>query len=318
MIDMDIATKNIFFFKVQSEKNLNELFKNQLEEPLRLQNQPLKYSIEELLRLGCFYINQKRVSDGQFFQNIPLHSGDIVRIHTNPKRFPKALEVQQDFSKLLIKETPDFILLNKPAGIPTHETLDNKIENLFYEALLFFNRPLYLTSRLDCDTQGLILFAKTKKFQQEWNTKLQAGQIKKIYLATSAHKIPEGVYTHYMLKSKRCPKKLFDSPLPNTLQCQLKVLSVSDNLNFHHGDKQTKIIYHHKVLLITGRTHQIRAQFQHLGAPLIGDSIYGDKTHPGLETLDNLQKSARESTFSKKLGLECIELWDKEFKIGSL
>lgn len=159
----------------------------------------------------------------------------------------------------------------KPQGLPIHpdrkyqtDTLGNRIiGNLTFDG----TPQLHIATRLDKDTQGLVLGAKdciTKRLLTEM---LESQQIQKTYLAKVLGHLPQ----HY---------GTIDLPL-----------SRNDSINTTYPDVHGKTaVTHYKVLWydtqcslvmlnpISGRTHQLRAHLKALGCPIVGDSIYGNDT----------------------------------------
>lgn len=214
-------------------------------------------SIEELdflQSLGSVYFNDQRLLD-----DCELKDQDYLRIHTNPRRFPFSGQIQVVF------ENEDLLIFDKPSGIPCHPTVDNIQENL----IVYFKKQtgldIKLTHRLDVPTSGLIVFAKTKQAQGDFHKVLQSREVEKIYVAeVEAPGIPLGLYEHHMLKTEYAPKEIRENASDQTVNCLMKVLE-----NQIENDK-SKL----KIQLLTGRTHQIRAQLNFLGFPILSDSLY--------------------------------------------
>lgn len=203
----------------------------------------------ELLNLGAVYVNHHRVSVATL-----LNEGDYVRIHTQPKRYPVD---KINWRKVILFEDENLIVLDKPYGIPVHPTLDNTKENILVQLSQAYGAPLFHTHRLDIGTQGLLLFAKNQKTQIEINNLFLNRQIKKFYRALTSKPLIPGVLIHFMQPSKRSPKILSDRPLPGYKKCELQI----------HANLEIE--------LITGRSHQIRAQLAFEKNPILGDTLYG-------------------------------------------
>jgi 23S rRNA pseudouridine1911/1915/1917 synthase len=229
-----------------------------------------KEQIQDLLDLGSIYRNHERVS------NVPTEIllGDYVRVHTKPRRYFITT------TDLLIFENDDFVVVNKPSGIPVHATVDNRRENLLYFLSQKMNCDLKVTHRLDVATQGLIVFAKTEEFQKDFNQYLTQNKIQKIYRAIVHGKIPVemvGVdWIHYMEPSPRAPKKVSAKEIPGWQKCVLQILE-SRVVN---NDYSEVIIE-----LKTGRTHQIRSQCSANGFPIVGDTMYGSIYSCGIDKI---------------------------------
>lgn len=215
-------------------------------------------SAQELIDFGSVYINHQRATT-----NTVLKKSDYVRIHRKPRRFHvNSIDWQQRF----VFENDQIVIVNKPAGIPCHPTVDNIKENLLFDIEKTLGKKFYITHRLDIPTQGLLVLAKDKLTQNLINTGFAERKIKKIYQAHSnSNPIALGLHEHYMIKSPRAPKTILNQKENNTDTCQLIVHQITDCGKY----------FQYKIELLTGRTHQIRAQFSHLGAPIIGDLTYG-------------------------------------------
>ncbi|MFP5520639.1 MAG: RluA family pseudouridine synthase [Bdellovibrionia bacterium] len=219
-----------------------------------------EYSAHFLISFGCVYVKNQRVIREDF----ALDSGDYLRLHTRPRRFPMPL---LPLAEVRVFENENFLVINKQPAVPCHPTVDNLHENVlsFYSQEL--GQPLFLTHRLDVPTSGLLLLAKTKEYQSEFNNLLKARKVRKIYQAQAHGVVKEqGLWRHYMKPSPRAPKEVFLQAQEQDYQlCELlaKVLEIQE---------QKSLL---EIELLTGRTHQIRAQSQAMGHPLIGDTLYG-------------------------------------------
>lgn len=217
-----------------------------------------KKEADTLLRLGCIYLDELRL-----FEDQALEKGAHLRLYLKPTRYPVSGTKWRD---RVIAEENEFIVVNKPPGIPTHATVDNWYENTLFQMRSLLGTDLFVTQRLDTPVSGLILFAKTKKFQATFNELLKSGKVKKIYHAFCENTVPTGLKIHYMEPGEKIPKRLSESKKEWDI-CKLNVLSSEP---VERGFQNT-------VELLTGRTHQIRAQMSFLGVPILGDKLYGSK-----------------------------------------
>lgn len=242
----------IFHFKVEEAMDLFTAIKSNTN--------LTDLKINTLLELGSIYLNSKRILTNQ-----KLPKPSIVRLHLNPRRFPNdRLKLSQ-----IMFENDEFIVVNKPSGIPTQASVDNIKENLLVYLSEELDRKLYITNRLDIGTSGLIIFAKNPQFQTWYNQQLSEGLVEKKYLAeTRGPLLERGILQHWMIKHPRAPKKLSKTPLENAYKCVLEILS-AQNLTTHN-------LY--EIRLLTGRTHQIRAQLSFEQNPIAGDLLYGGVT----------------------------------------
>lgn len=125
-----------------------------------------------------------------------------------------------------------------------------------------------LIHRLDRPTSGLMVFAKTSKALARMNALFQERAVDKRYWAITAAPLgnAEGLLEHYLKKNLKQNKSYpVDSAVKGAKRAQLKYRLVGQSDRF----------YAYEIELLTGRHHQIRAQFAAEGAPIRGDLKYG-------------------------------------------
>ena len=254
-----IATDTgICFFKVSQPDSLLQFLQGVDYSPLAAI--PLA---EELLREGCVYVDQRRVRS-----DLDLREGQVVRVHTRQKRFPfpGALRERINF------ENDDFLVLDKPSDFPTHPTLDNFRENAKVRLEEEMGIQLYTTHRLDVPTQGLLILAKKPEAQTKINKSFSLGRVDKIYRMICEKKVPGGHHVHFINPETKVPRETSLQEDADWWRCELLV----DRCEPHSLGFGTQVI------LLTGKTHQVRTQMKALGAPLLGDPVYGGAAYPQL------------------------------------
>lgn len=199
-------------------------------------------------------------------------------------------------------EDEDIIVLNKPAGLVVHPAAGNYtgtlLNGLIYHAPAIAKIPRAgIVHRLDKDTTGLMVVAKTLEAHHSLVKQLQARTVSRQYQAVS-----QGVMTGGGTVSK---------PMGRHPQARIRMAVVS------HGGKDAVTHYrvierftHHthiKVNLETGRTHQIRVHMADIGYPLVGDPVYGGRLKLPKGATLNLQSTLRsfkrQALHAAKLGL---------------
>jgi 23S rRNA pseudouridine1911/1915/1917 synthase len=219
------------------------------------------HDIQQLLDLGSIYLNHERLK-----KNSSVSEGDYVRVHTKPRRFP-VNDGQWRKRVLFINE--HFLVVNKISELPVHASVDNIKENLQSYLQEEFKRPVYVTHRLDVPTRGLIVYALSPEFQTEFNKLLIQREMTKIYRArVEGEGIKRGILKHFMEPSPRAPKKVQREFQEGWQECLLEILDVQ---TVSEGVSELRI------KLLTGRTHQIRAQLGCEGYPILNDHAYGAK-----------------------------------------
>ena len=224
-------------------------------------------------------INGKRADISQ-----KLCEGDEVSLYVKDEFFAPVRE-NYDFlsaSKKLtaVYEDENVILLDKSVGILSHpdeneynDTLISRVKRYLYEKGEYDPKKENsftpaLVNRIDRNTGGLVIAAKNSESLRILNEKLKNREIKKYYLCV-VHGIPSkksGCLISYMIKDEKNNKvRVYDSEVPGskTMKSEYRVLDEKNGLALV------------EVELHTGRTHQIRAQFSHIGHPLLGDGKYG-------------------------------------------
>lgn len=170
----------------------------------------------------------------------------------------------------IVYEDEDIIVLNKQAGVSVHpgpghfdDTLGNFL--LYYYISKGKDGDFHPIHRLDRGTSGLLVCAKHPHAQERLKLQLHTDQFRRIYLA-----ICEGCPSP--------PSGTIDAPLgpqPDSLMAQM-VRADGKPARTHYQILQTQngrsLL---RLVLDTGRTHQIRVHMAHLGHPLTGDFLYG-------------------------------------------
>ena len=234
------------------------------------------------------YIRLKRIkcNGARAQRDTRLQEGDVLQLYINDEFFDKPREDNAYLTvaspKLnIVYEDDQILLVDKRPGLAVHphdgaeygRTLIDHIQAYLYQKREWNPRgenafTPALCNRIDRNTGGIVIAAKTAEALRVMNQKIKDRELDKRYLAIveGAPKPKEGSLKGYLFKDAR-KNRVFvtDTPQTGAKTCQTnyKVLASGNGLSLVECE------------LITGRTHQIRAQFAHAGHPLLGDGKYG-------------------------------------------
>ena len=234
------------------------------------------------------YIRLKRIklNGGRAQRDSRLQTGDLLQLYINDEFFDKPREDNAFLTVAVPKiqivyEDEHILLADKRPGLAVHphdgaeygKTLIDHIQAYLYQKREWRPREENsltpaLCNRIDRNTGGIVIAAKTADALRILNQKIKDRELDKRYLAIveGTLKQKEGSLKGYLFKdAKKNRVFVTDSPQPGSKSCQTnyKVLASQNGLSLVECE------------LITGRTHQIRAQFAHAGHPLLGDGKYG-------------------------------------------
>lgn len=175
----------------------------------------------------------------------------------------------------ILFEDNHLLVVDKPAGIPVQadgRASDDLLSRLKAYIKRKHGKPgevwLGLVHRLDQPVSGVMVFARTSKAASRLSEQIRQHQMRKTYRATLTGRldIHEGTLRHYLWKDEKTNTvKVYDKPGRDAKESILHYRVVAEV----KGDSVVEIE------LVTGRPHQIRAQFAHIGHPLRGDGKYG-------------------------------------------
>lgn len=184
----------------------------------------------------------------------------------------------------------EFIIPDKPQGLPTNG--EDSLETLL-GALYPGARACH---RLDAQTGGLVIFARTENAYEEMSAAMKRGELKKVYQCAVVGR-PERQSAElraYLRKNaKTSIVKIFDSPGLGALEILTRYEYMGE---LARGLSRLRVTIRH------GRTHQIRAHLAHVGLPILGDDKYGDRAANRRYGVTVQQLFATELDFSQMTG----------------
>jgi 23S rRNA pseudouridine1911/1915/1917 synthase len=231
-----------------------------------------------------------------------LDPEDRVTLLPLPDRTSSGQVQAKDLSLHVLYEDNSCFVIDKPAGIAVHPgsgmeddevTLLSGLAHLFAKKKLPFSESAVLVHRLDRDTTGCLLIAKTPEAHRALQDQFESRTVHKRYLALVA-----GTPEHQ--------KAIIDAPIGRAPfdRTKMAVLSASrareaktsyETLGSEGGASLLACDLH------TGRTHQIRVHLRTIGHPILGDDAY---------------KTSTSERMTKELALEriCLHAWKLSFK----
>ena len=163
----------------------------------------------------------------------------------------------------IVYEDENIILVNKGKGIETSDGAYNVLDELLKQ-----NKNAFAVHRLDRNTLGLVVFAKSTAVQKELIKEFKNGNVEKLYYAEVCGEIKESTktLTGYLEKNKEeSLVKIYNTQKPNTVQITTQYSVIKSSGNTHLLSVKIK----------DGKTHQIRAHLAYNKLYIIGDGKYG-------------------------------------------
>jgi 23S rRNA pseudouridine1911/1915/1917 synthase len=237
---------------------------------------------------------QKIIKDGgvlvgavQRPSNYAVKCGDVVRVEIPVPDETAGRPVPEDIPLRVVYEDDSLIVINKDAGMVVHPAHGNW-EGTVVNAVLGLGVPLSqlggserpgVVHRLDKDTSGLLVLAKTDRAYRGLSEQLKSRRVKKVYHAVS--------WGHMGV-----PSRSIDAPIArHSVHRQKMTVSARGG-----RDSLTEVFVvdtfgqfeYIRVIAVTGRTHQIRVHLSHISHPILGDPVYGGRRTKGLSSNPNV------------------------------
>jgi 23S rRNA pseudouridine1911/1915/1917 synthase len=304
VIESDDGTELYEHFRIVADKGQTLLRVDKFL-TARLENAS-RNRIQQAAEAGCILVNGKAVKSN--YRVKPL---DVIQVVMDRPRYESEI-IAEDIPLDIVYEDRDLLVVNKPAGLvvhPGHGNYSGTLVNAL--AWHFKDNPDYdvndprmgLVHRIDKDTSGLLVVAKTPDAKTHLGKKFFNKTTKRQYIAV-CWGIPEPRIGRVEGNIGRSPKD----------RLQMAV--------FPDGSQGKHAVTHYEVLealehvavircqLETGRTHQIRVHMRHIGHPLFNDARYGgDKILRGVQGskykafIDNcFEECPRQALHARTLG----------------
>ena len=228
------------------------------------------------LRLKKVRVNGKVAKEGA-----TLHAGEVVNAYLDDACFlarPRENRLLAGFRPHIdvLYEDKNILLIDKRPGLRVHGDNEEKVDTLITHLQAYlYQKGEYdgmgfapaLCNRIDRFTGGIVIAAKNEAALKEMDARIRSRQVEKFYLCAVAGRMvpPQGELKNYLLKEgKRMRVLNRETPGAQAARTRYRTLATEGDLSLLECQ------------LLTGRTHQIRAQFAAAGHPLIGDTQYGD------------------------------------------
>lgn len=256
----------------------------------------------KLIRKKQITVNRKRITEKAI-----LSENDRILIFAPEDVFsPKSREdffgLKKEFD--IVYEDDNILIVNKPSGLLVHSddsdtrnTLINQIKSYLYKNGAYDpdtenSFAPSLCNRIDRNTSGLVIAAKSAASLRDMNEIIKEREIKKIYLAAvhGTMEKKQDEITLFLEKDQRSNTVYVVSAKTNNSKTAItRFKTVAEN-----RQKELSLL---EIELVTGRTHQIRVTFAHLGHPLLGDGKYAKNKLDREQGFDSQALCAYKLTF---------------------
>lgn len=234
--------------------------------------------LQDLILQGLVRVNGKVAEKGHV-----LRAGDEVKVESFIRPEDRTLDPNPSISVKIVHQERNWLIVDKPAGLPTHpndfsdtRTLANAVLAKFPAVLGVGDDPLRpgIVHRLDSDTSGLLIVAKTQTAFKAFRAMFDQRKVKKMYVALVLGKVTKG--------------KSIDTPIAHHPKNPRKMTVALPGAEVRSRIREAKTMYEPverfgdytllHVRTLTGRMHQVRVHLSSIGHPLAGDRLYQNPT----------------------------------------
>ncbi len=237
----------------------------------------------------------------------PCSQNDKIKSSCNVQikiQFEQELNlIPQNIKLDIIDDTEDYIIINKSSGMVTHIAPGNYKDTL--QNALYFKYPELskvprtgIIHRLDKDTSGVIVVARSSDYHNYLTAQLHDKKFDKVYHAITTGSICQKIEINE--KIGRHPVNRKKMSVNQKGKDAISIITPIDN--YYNSS-------HLKIKIITGRTHQIRVHLSHHGNPIIGDKLYGYKSNVFVKNQEILNEIRAD--FNQYLHAYSLSFYDK-------
>lgn len=241
-------------------KTINEILLNKFNFSNRL--------LTKLIKNKRIYLNSNVIDSRYKVNHVGIITVNLDFKEDNSNIIPIKMNLD------IIYEDEWMIVVNKPSGVPIHpsrlhyeDSLSNGVK--YYFDSIDLNKKIRPVNRLDLDTSGIVIFAKSEYIQEQFSIQMSKDIFKKEYLCIVEGYLNEksGIINFPISRKEGSiiERTVNTSGKPSITH--FTVLKEFDNYSLVNCKLQT------------GRTHQIRVHMKHFGHPILGDTLYGKKSN---------------------------------------
>lgn len=228
---------------------------------------------------------EMRVAGRYVKANYRVKAGEIIQwqIPETNVQEPQAESISLD----ILYEDKDLLVINKPAGLVIHPGAGHA-EGTLLNGLLYYDQKLAhveragLVHRLDKDTSGVLVVARTTSVQQALMKQFKDREVTKRYIALVQGLPPSKLFIENQLGRDPHHRKK-QAVLSEGGRHAHSIVSLKESL------VESAVV---EVEIKTGRTHQIRVHLAHAGFPIIGDIVYGGKQRVPVKAMRHMLHAA--------------------------
>lgn len=244
----------------KSDESIKQILKNEFNMSDRF--------ILKLKNQKSIFLNSVSVSI-----NTKISENDVLEISEHFEEDSSNIIPNKNISLNILFEDDFLLIVDKPAGIPVHPSILHYEDSLsngvkYYFEKIGLKKKIRPVNRLDKDTSGIVIFAKNEYIQECLVKQMKLGTFSKTYIAVLEGVLKQDFGT-INVPIARKNDSIIERETSDDGEFAVSHFKVLQRL-----DNMTIVQY----TLETGRTHQLRVHSKYLGHPIIGDSLYGNKS----------------------------------------
>ena len=223
--------------------------------------------LEKFIRKNKIKLKNKKIKTSyrvQYQDIIEIYGIEKIKVKKLKKNqiYKPSVQEKKRYDKFIIENNDDFIVINKPSGIPVQsgtQSFKNIIDILKDTHYFNFTKP-YIVHRLDKETSGVMIIAKNREYAQLFTSLFRIRKIHKTYLAIVHGKVNQNIKVlKDDLVTYENKKKIIQKAIS-----YLKILNTNDKYSLL------------ELKPVTGRKHQLRKQLFNIGNSIVGDDKYNN------------------------------------------